>query len=547
MNFLNNMSLKTKLAGGYGVVLVMMVAVTVVVERGIESLIHSSKWVSHTYEVIINANAVGAAMVDMETGQRGFVIAGKDGYLEPYNVGKGRFDELIEKGRELTSDNSTQVERWNAVHALKERWLREAAEPEIAARREVNNRRLTIEDVALKMEGGPGKRIMDALRAKLNEIIDEEQQLIARRAAEQQATSEFAIRVSVLGTLLATLFSVVIATLVIRGILLPLRATNAILKDMEQGEGDLTIRVPVNTRDEIGELGSAFNGFVDKLQGIIGHIADATNRLSSAATEMAAMAAETNTAINIQAQETEQVASAMVEMSATAQEVANNAESGSVAAGEANDETRRGNGVVTQTITSINELSGEVSSSSGAISRLKSDSENIGAVLDVIKGVAEQTNLLALNAAIEAARAGEQGRGFAVVADEVRTLATRTQESAAEIEKLIEALQGAAQQAVDAMGRSSDHVASTVDEAGRAGDSLGSIATAVDTILRMNTQIAAAAEEQTSVANEISRNIVNIQDMSVQTSSGAGQISTASSRLAGLSGELRELVDQFKI
>jgi methyl-accepting chemotaxis protein len=261
---------------------------------------------------------------------------------------------------------------------------------------------------------------------------------------------------------------------------------------------------------------------------------------------MAAVTEQTSAGVSNQKQETEMVASAITEMTATVQEVASNAEGASRAAADADNEAKEGNQVVNSTVQAITALAREIEDSSAVIEKLKGDSENIGTVLDVIKGIAEQTNLLALNAAIEAARAGEQGRGFAVVADEVRTLAQRTQQSTAEIEGLIDALQGGAEQAVSVMTQSRDRAGATVEKAQHAGQSLSSITQAVETILQMNTQIATASEEQSAVSEEIQRNVVNIQTISEETSMGAEQTSSASAELARLGEQLQALVGQFK-
>lgn len=676
MHILGTMKLKTKMIAGYAIILSMMAVVSLVVYNSIDSLVTSSKWVNHTYEVIRNAESTGAAMVDMETGQRGFMITGEDEYLEPYHNGQKVFSTLIANGQKLTSDNPAQVTRWQDVAKMEAQWVKQVAEPEIAARRAVakgaeasvhfkeissrtigkeifdsiraalaeidrkmagnpqgkllvtattlalvnmetgqrgflltgleeslqpyiegnkslqshlgelrrlavgtavtrtdiqkvedrvnawmrqaanpeiearramNQHKTSIEDVAHMMKNGQGKAIMDALRAKLKEIVDAEEVLIGVRSQEQDSTSSFAIGFTLLGTVLAIIVGALIAFFVIRGILLPLNATNKMLKDIAEGEGDLTKRIPINTKDEIGDLGNNFNAFIEKLQGIIKDISGATSQLASSAEQMASTTEETSAGVNRQKKETEQVASAITEMTATVQEVANSAEQASTAASDADSEAKSGNQVVRDTISAINELADEVQASASVINKLKGDSENIGTVLDVIKDIAEQTNLLALNAAIEAARAGEMGRGFAVVADEVRTLAQRTQQSTAEIESFISELQGGAEQAVNAMTQSCSRANNTVEKAQDTGKSLESITTAVETILQMNTQIATAAEEQTAVAEEINRNVVAIQNISELTASGASQTSASSTELARLSDKLRSLVGQFKV
>jgi len=489
-------------------------------------------------------------LVNMETGQRGFLLSGKEESLAPYHEGLKSLQlhlrELNDVAQIAAGTSVTRADIQIVQDRVKE-WMEKAANPEIEARREMNKYDKTIEDVAEMMKTGRGKSIMDGLRDQVQEIVDAEEALIVERGRAQEATASFAISVSLVGTLLAITIGAIIAFVVVRGILTPLRATNSMLKDIAEGEGDLTKRIPVNTRDEIGELGDNFNTFVGKLRDIISEIAGATSQLAASAEEMSVTTEHTSAGLSTQKQETEQVVSAVTEMTATSEAVASSAEQASDAAAKANSEASTGNQVVNSTVQAINDLAREVEDSASVIEKLKDDSENIGSVLDVIKGIAEQTNLLALNAAIEAARAGEQGRGFAVVADEVRTLAQRTQESTAEIENLIEALQIGAERAVNVMSQSRDRARSTVDKAKDAGESLTHITRAVETITQMNLEIATAAEEQTKVAQEIKANVSNIQGVSEQTAVSGQQISVASSDQARLGEQLQTLVEKFKV
>jgi methyl-accepting chemotaxis protein len=339
----------------------------------------------------------------------------------------------------------------------------------------------------------------------------------------------------------------VIAFFVIRRIIGPIAATNRILKDIAEGQGDLTKRVDVKSSDEIGELGGYFNAFISKLQGIIKHIVESAIQVSQAAEQLSQVTSDTSKGINRQNSETVQVATAMTEMTSTVDEVSRNSQRASDAAIHADKQAKLGNQTVYTTIKTINELATEVEKSAQALGKLKGDSENITAVLDVIKNIADQTNLLALNAAIEAARAGEQGRGFAVVADEVRTLAQRTQNSTAEIENLISALQQGTESAVSAMEQNRTKTMTTVEHAGKAGELLQDIAESVSTIADMNSQIAVASEEQSTVTQDINSSIVNIQNISEQTSVGAMQTSKSSQQLLILGNHFRQLVEQFQV
>lgn len=352
------------------------------------------------------------------------------------------------------------------------------------------------------------------------------------------------LMLGVMGTA-AVVLGLFAALLISRSIVSPLRQSVAFAQRI--AEGDLSQDLPLQRKDELGQLMAAMQGMTGSLRNLVGRIGGGVGQIAAAAEQLSAITAQTSAAVQNQKMETEQTATAMHEMAATVQEVAQNAEQASMAAREADREAQQGNRVVQQAVTQIDSLALEVDQSAAAIQALNQESARIGGVLEVIRAVAEQTNLLALNAAIEAARAGDQGRGFAVVADEVRALARRTHDSTEEIEGLIASLQRMAGGAVEQMESSRKLTQRTVTLAGQAGDALGRITQAVSTIEQMNQQIAAAAEEQSAVADTISESITRVRDIGEQSASASEQTAASSAELARLGVELQGLVAQFRI
>jgi methyl-accepting chemotaxis protein len=312
-------------------------------------------------------------------------------------------------------------------------------------------------------------------------------------------------------------------------------------------KGDLTHKVNITGKDEFAWMCWEYSQGRKGFMGLVKEILGSAGQLAAAAEELSAVTEQSNNGVLRQQGEIEQVATAMNEMSATVTEVSRNASSAATAAQEADDRAKEGCDVVNTTVETINNLASEVERTSEVIENLKEDSISIGTVLDVIRDIAEQTNLLALNAAIEAARAGEQGRGFAVVADEVRTLASRTQQSTREINDMIERLQNGANQAVNVMEMGRTKAEESVEQAAKAGEALQAITGVVDNIRSMNIQIASAAEEQSSTAEEINRNIVNISEVAQETAGGSQQTASASDELAKLASDLQSQVGKFKI
>jgi len=329
-------------------------------------------------------------------------------------------------------------------------------------------------------------------------------------------------------------------------IITPLTDLALKLQDISSGGGNLKARLKVEGKNELTWLAASFNGFVKKISKTIDEIRDTSEKLGQHSLTLSSAAQTTESGVNMQQSETTMVATAMEQMTATTKEVATNAINASDAVSSADHEATNSKNIVAQVVASINNLASEVESAANVIHQLDSDSESIGEVLSVIQGIAEQTNLLALNAAIEAARAGEQGRGFAVVADEVRTLASRTQNSTQEIQKTIERLQARAREAVKVMENGKQQAAASVEQAASSGNALDNINAKISIVHDMNNQIASAAEEQTAVAEEINRNIQNISAVFEQTSSGAQKTSTSCNDLLVLAEQLKEAVGHFK-
>ena len=311
--------------------------------------------------------------------------------------------------------------------------------------------------------------------------------------------------------------------------------------------GDMTVSFQAQSQDELGELGQVFNETVSKIHELIERVGQTVVEVERQADRVQLVSGESNQAVTGQRGQIDQVATAMNQMSATAQEVASSAAAAVGSAQSVNDETVTGRALVESQVGSIQRLAGEIDQSVAVINKLASDSASISQVLDVIKGIAEQTNLLALNAAIEAARAGEQGRGFAVVADEVRNLAKRTQQSTEEIESMIAKLQSGVSAAVKAMNTSHQMADNTVNESAKVQLALENILGAVGMIVDQNQQIATAAEEQTAVAQDIDQNIVQISQAGERTADGASQTEQASLELSGLVARLKQLISAFRV
>lgn len=368
-----------------------------------------------------------------------------------------------------------------------------------------------------------------------------------RLEAEMDAVGTRNTAISLGLGLAAGVIGILLIWLTALGVTRPILGVAAMLKNIASGEGDLTRRLEYAKQDELGELASWFNRFLDKLQPIIADVKRSVQDARSTADQSALIASQTSDGMQQQYREVDQVATAFQEMSATAQDVAHNAAQAAEAARTADLASREGLSVIGKTTSTIELLANEMNVAMQEVEGLANSSEKIGSVLEVIRSIAEQTNLLALNAAIEAARAGEAGRGFAVVADEVRNLAKRTQDSVEEIRQVIEGLQSGTKEVVSTMHSSHRQAQGSVEQVEQAVVVLRRISEAVSVITDMNLQIASAAEEQSSVAEEINRNVASIRDVTESISGQADESAKISQNLNKLANHQQSLMDQFRV
>jgi len=389
------------------------------------------------------------------------------------------------------------------------------------------------------------KIVYEQLRQRAAQVVERVDQAYVAEDQSMQAELKKNSLLIIGSSALALLVGLIAAWVITRLIVGPLRSVMRVAQQI--AAGDLSATVEVTRRDEIGQLMQAMQQMGTGLSSIVSGLQAGIEQLASSAQSLSTVTEQTNLEVSSQKEETDQVATAMNQMTATVHDVARNAEEAAQAAQTADDKVGSGQQVVRQSMARIEQLADSATSASSSIESLSAQIQNIGTVLGVIKSVAEQTNLLALNAAIEAARAGEQGRGFAVVADEVRALAKRTQQSTEEIERLVSALRSAAHSSVQQIQNSGELVKLAVSDALQTESALGSIAAAVSLIQQMNQQIAAAAEEQSSVAEEINRSVTSIRASADQSSLAMRGNAASSIELAQLGVELKGMVGHFRL
>lgn len=385
-----------------------------------------------------------------------------------------------------------------------------------------------------------GEMLEDARSAvELAEVVraDQKQQV-------SELESELLLKAILLG-LGATVMAIFAGWLINRLIVPPLRRAQSVAKAV--ADGDLTKSLPKSSEDEVGQLMHSLHTMTEGLKELVGRLRGNAEEVASSSEELSVVTSQTSSGVLTQREEIDQIATALEEMSATIQEVAKNAENAAAAAEEANEASQHGDSLVAKSRIASEELAKEVAIAADQIESVKQDSNKVSGVIDVIRGIAEQTNLLALNAAIEAARAGEHGRGFAVVADEVRSLSQRTQESTEDIAQLIQGLLNNAESAVELMETNQSKASDSASQNEEASEAIRKIANAVERLSDMNAQIASAASQQNAAASEISRSVEKVREISQQTANGAEETSASSDELARLGQGLQEMTERFRL
>lgn len=541
---LANLNISQKLYAGFGIVLLIILLLVLSTWRGFGQVERSVRLNIHTYDVIIESGDLLASLINIETGARGFAITGRDQFLEPLQAGEKDFREHMAHVRQLTRDNPAQQRRFAELQALHDQWLSEDINGYIELRRQVSASTRDFDALVERVSAGGAKVKMDAMRRILSEIQAEERALLEQRTESMNAAKSLSLVILLLGGLIATALAVSVAFLLSRSIAARLQQVVEVARDIAQGR--LDSRIERAGRDEIGVLLDAFATMQQRLREMIGQIRAGAVQLVEAAQNISSASTQLSVSTQEQSQAASSMAATVEELTVSINHVADNANEAHGLSSDSGRQSAEGGSVIQETLASMQRIADTVQGAAAQIAELGQHSDQISSIVNVIKEIADQTNLLALNAAIEAARAGEQGRGFAVVADEVRLLAQRTANSTQEITEMIKKIQLGTRNAVSNMEVGVQQVSGGVEQASQAGDAIVAIRQASGRVVDVVDQISLALREQTVASQDVARNVERIAQMSMQNSEAVADTSRTAQGLQQLALSLEKQVASFR-
>ncbi|MES2818521.1 MAG: methyl-accepting chemotaxis protein [Pseudomonadota bacterium] len=540
-----NLSISQKLYTGFGAVLLILLVLVLSTWRGFEQVDTTVKSNIHTYNVIGETAALLGSLVNIETGMRGFAITGLEPFLAPLTSGKAAGQQHLATLRTLTQDNAAQQERLKRLQSLYDQWLAEEIGVIVDLRRQVTAGAQPLDSIVQRISAATDKAKMDAMRALLDEVESAEQALLAERSEAMQSAKSMALVVLLVGGLLAAALAIVVAYSLARNIAGRLQQAVTVARNIAEGRLDSSI-APAG-RDEIGILLDAFVIMQQRLREMIGQIRTGAEQLVGAAQNISSSSAQLSVSTQEQSQASSSMAATVEELTVSINHVAESAREAHGLSSESGRQSSEGGTVIQNTLESMQRIAETVKDAAVKIDELGKQSDQISSIVSVIRGIADQTNLLALNAAIEAARAGEQGRGFAVVADEVRLLAQRTANSTQEITDMIKKIQTGTRDAVGNMEVGVQQVNSGVEQANQAGTAIVNIREASSRVVSVVDQISLALREQSEASQDVARNVERIAQMSVQNSDAVSDTSQTAKTLQQLAVALEKQVASFRL
>ncbi|MCJ7957839.1 MAG: methyl-accepting chemotaxis protein [Pseudomonas sp.] len=538
----NKLSISQKLYLSFTAVVVLIGMLVASAYKGFEAVEDATTSNVHTYQVISAAQLALEQLINIETGMRGFVISSKDTFLDPLVAGEKRFSEQLDLLKRLTVDNPAQQQRLASLGDTQKRWLTEDVDPIIALRRSLTARNLPDDELDTRITSGADKAKMDSMRTTLAEITATEVALLAARSQEMVDAKQLALTILILGGASAAVLSLILATTLgrstTRRLQLAIDAATAI------ANGKLDTVIDTSSHDE---LPKAFDRMQKRLREMIQQINQAANQLMVSVQQISGASEQLSGAVQEQSTSASMMAATIEELTVSIHHVSENADEAHQLASRSGQQSKDGARVIENTLTSMNDIARTVQHSSTQVAGLGQHSEQISSIISVIQGIADQTNLLALNAAIEAARAGEQGRGFAVVADEVRLLAQNTGKSTQEIAVMIEKIQAGVRDTVESMRGGVLEVNQGVETAGTAGQAIIEIRDSSDKVLRVVDQISFALREQTAASQDVARNVERSAQMAETNNVSVQELLKTSGSLKNLATSLQQEVSKFQL